>query len=356
MRCAHCCRLGSLLTRKSRGEGLCIWALLGARAGDNDQIIALAEALGLPFTIKQLSYNGLHRLGPRLLRASTASLTAESRKLILSEPPPDLTISGGHRSVPVVQALRQRSGGRTRSVHVGFPRITPANFDLVIATSQYPAADHPKLLRIPFALTAAGVLGHPRAADPLLLALPSPRRLLLVGGPNIYWKLDEQALEARLAALIEDAQRDGGSIIVSTSPRTPPKVEQAMYAALDASPVPTLLAKPKQPPAYPALLAAADSIHVTADSVAMVSDAIWTGKPMALVPVTANSLGKAVASAMSRLRPGKPLYPQDLRSFWRAMAELGIGEDLAQPRISREALLREIVARARAAALPHQRD
>ena len=122
--------------------------------------------------------------------------------------------------------------GRTRSVHVGFPRITPANFDLVIATSQYPAADHPKLLRIPFALTAAGVLGHPRAADPLLLALPSPRRLLLVGGPNIYWKLDEQALEARLAALIEDAQRDGGSIIVSTSPRTPPKVEQAMYAAL----------------------------------------------------------------------------------------------------------------------------
>ena len=31
-----------------------IWAMIGARAGDNDQVIALAEAIGLPFEVIHL--------------------------------------------------------------------------------------------------------------------------------------------------------------------------------------------------------------------------------------------------------------------------------------------------------------
>ena len=154
-----------------------IWALLGARAGDNDQVLALAEALELPFEIKQLHYNGLRRLGPKLLGRSFASLSPASSKLIEREPPPDVAISVGHRSVPVVRLLRERSHGRMRSIHIGFPRVSPGVFDLLIATPQYPNPEHPHLLRIPFALTRVAT-GTRQSGGGELQGLPSPRRLL----------------------------------------------------------------------------------------------------------------------------------------------------------------------------------
>jgi len=41
-----------------------VWAILGARQGDNNQVLALAETLGVPFEIKQLDYNRWRHLGP----------------------------------------------------------------------------------------------------------------------------------------------------------------------------------------------------------------------------------------------------------------------------------------------------
>jgi mitochondrial fission protein ELM1 len=303
--------------------------------------------MGLPFEVKQLEYNGLRRLGPRLLGGSLASLAEASRNSILSKPPPDLTISAGHRSVPIVRAIRRRSGGRTRSVHVGFPRISPGHFDLVIATPQYPLSDHPHLFRVAYALTRAAT-ARPDDANTVRLAMfPQPRRLLLIGGPNLYWKLDERKLLRTLSAMLNEAAERGGSILVTTSARTPRSVQDAVASTLLTSTAPSLLVLPGTTPNYATLLAAADSIRVTADSVAMASDAIWTGKPVALVPVTSSALGRIAKSLNDVLRPGKPLYPQDLRFFWRALAEIGIGETLATPRTSTEDELRAIVGRVR---------
>jgi mitochondrial fission protein ELM1 len=333
------------LTREGLSGPLRIWALLGARAGDNNQVLALCEAIGLPFEIKQLEYNGLRRLGPRLLGRSLASLRGPSRELALSEPPPDLTISAGHRSVPLVRALRQRSNSRTRSIHIGFPRVSPSHFDLVIATPQYPIPDHPNLLRVPFALTRAATAVPDPADEARLATFPSPKRLLLVGGPNIYWKIDDPKLLHALAALLQEASEAGGSVLVTTSPRTPPELKHAIEAALARSNVPSLLAAPGLPPSYSSLLAAADSIHVTADSVAMVSDAIWTGKPVATVPVATSLLGRlAIAICGSA---GRRLYPQDLRHFWTALDSIGISAQLALPQTSTEQVLHTIMERIR---------
>jgi uncharacterized protein len=324
-----------------------IWALLGARAGDNDQVIALAEALGLPFETRQLDYNGLHALGPRILGRSLASLTASSRDKVLGELPPDVTISAGHRSVAVVRALRHRSRGRTRSIHVGFPRVSPGHFELVIVTPQYPIADHPNLLRVRYALTRTqDVAGD---ADDLarLSALPTPRQLLIIGGPTLYWRLDEAALLRSVSAMLDQAKRDKGSVMVTTSPRTPPDVRAEIVDVLDRSKVPTLLAEPRQRPGYPSLLAQADSIRVTADSVSMTSDAVWTGKPVAIVPIARSVLGRVAFGLMDIIRPGKRLYPQDLRFFWRALAEAGVTEQLATPAVSADDEMHEVLDRAR---------
>jgi mitochondrial fission protein ELM1 len=348
----ECFRIRRLVAsgKEAPRSAIRIWALLGARAGDNDQVVALADALGLPFETKQLKYNPLNRAGPGLLGRTLASLTASSRAAILAEPPPDLTISTGHRSVPVVRALRHRSGGRTRSIHVGFPRVSPGEFDLVIATPQYPIRDHPRLLRIPYALTRAAV-GKPRGSA-ALAHLNSPRRVLLVGGPTLFWDLDERPLEATLSEMLDAATKDGGSVLVSTSARTPDRLSAEIEAMLDNSPVGTALAQPGRQPDYASLLASADSFHVTADSVSMVSDAIWTGKPIALVPIRKSPLGELMFGVMDAVRPGVRVYPQDLRYFWRALAELGINDGLATPRTSTAEVMQAVLERTRAVTDP----
>src|SRR5690348_10438624 len=56
-----------------------VWALLGPHRGDNNQVLALAEALGLPFDEKKLTYNALRRLPPTWLGATLASVDRGSR-------------------------------------------------------------------------------------------------------------------------------------------------------------------------------------------------------------------------------------------------------------------------------------
>jgi hypothetical protein len=158
--------------------------------------------------------------------------------------------------------------------------------------------------------------------------------------------LDEPALLTALDAMLAKAARNGGSVLVTTSPRTPPAITQAIEKSLDASRAPALLTAPRKSPRYASLLAAADSIWVTADSVSMVSDAIWTGKPVGLIPIARSALGRLVFGIANRLQPGRHIYPQDLRFFWRALANIGIGEHPSLPRTSTDELLRTILGRA----------
>lgn len=323
-----------------------IWALLGARAGDNDQVLALAEALELPFEIKQLHYNGLRRLGPKLLRRSFAGLSPASRELIESEPPPDVTISVGHRSVPVVRLLRKQSHGRMRSIHIGFPRVSPGVFDLLIATPQYPNPEHPNLLRIPFALTRVATGTRPYGGGEMQ-TLPAPRRLLIIGGPTSYWRLDPDVLRRATASLIDDARRDGGSLLVTSSPRTPAGVMAEIEKVLALSGVPFALGGPGKSPSYACMLAEADEIIVTADSVAMVSDAIWTGKPLGLLQLAPSVAGKILGRLLDAMRSGRPRYPRDLRFFWRGLSESGLRESPSLPSFDLGDCKRRIVDRAR---------
>lgn len=311
-----------------------VWALLGPHRGDNNQILALAEALGLPFEEKRISYNQLRRVPPALLGATFATVDSASRPLVEAEPP-DLTISTGLRSVPVVRELRRRSKARTRSVHLGFPRISPRHFDLVVTTPEYPVTDAPNVVRIPFALTPHASRAVEASERNLLQAYPNPRRLLLIGGPTLYWDLPVERVTAAVGRLLRIAQAKGGSLLAVGSPRTPVDVLTAVRRTLESSSVPFLFEPGDGPPSYPALIEAADEIFVTADSVAMVADAIMTGKPVGMIPIEKSVLGRIVMAVMDRLRPGKRLYPRDLRFFWAALRQEGFGGTLEEPRPSR---------------------
>jgi len=320
-----------------------VWALLGPHRGDNNQVLALARALGWPFEEKHLGFNQLRRLPPALLGATFRSVEADTRAQLEGQPP-DLTISTGLRSVPVVRELRRRSGGRTRSVHLGFPRISPRYFDLVVPTPEYPVPDAPNVLRIPFAVTPHSERTVSDSDLALLKELPRPRRLLLLGGPTLYWQLPIEEMIAAVRHLFAAAAADGGSVIAVGSPRTPAALRSAFAREFASTPAPSLFAPDRGPPSYAALLEAADEIFVTADSVAMTADAVMTRKPVGQIPIAKSELGRIAIAAMDRLRPGKRLYPRDLRFFWAALKEEGFAGTLEEPRASSPADYAEIVA------------
>ena len=315
------------------GKAIRVWALLGPHRGDNNQVLALAEALGLPFEEKWLKYNQLRRVQPALLGRTFRSVASDARAQ-LEGAPPDLTISTGLRSVPVVRELRRRSGGKMRAVHLGYPRISPRHFDLVVPTPEYPVPDAPNVVRIPFALSS---LKKP-AVDPaelsILNKLPRPRRLFVVGGPTLYWELPELEIIESLRTLLGIAERGGGSVLAIGSPRTPAHLLNAVEQELARAKVPTFMAPREGTPSYGAMVDAADELHVTADSVAMVADAVNTHKPVGIVPIAKSAFGRVAMTVADRLRPGKRLRPRDLRFFWTSLQEHGFGGTVDAPRAS----------------------
>jgi hypothetical protein len=109
---------------------------------------------------------------------------------------------------------------------------------------------------------------------------------------------------------------------------------QAIEEELGRANVPTFMAPREGAPSYRAMIESADELHVTADSVAMVADAVNTGKPVGIVPIAKSALGRVVMTVADRLRPGKRLRPRDLRFFWAALREHGFGGTIGAPRAS----------------------
>lgn len=183
-----------------------VWGLLGERTGDNNQVLALCEALGLPFETRTLRYNLLRAIPGKYLGATLATLAPKSRRH-LQPPWPDAIIAIGRRSVPVARWIRKASGGGTRLVLIGHPRVDAAIFDLVITTRQYSVPSHGNVLLLPLAMSRFPDLPSPGPKDDALLAaLPRPHLLMAVGGATKYWRLD--------GALIADAaDRDRKSVV-----------------------------------------------------------------------------------------------------------------------------------------------
>jgi hypothetical protein len=58
-------------------------------------------------------------------------------------------------------------------------------------------------------------------------------------------------------------------------------------------------------------------------------------------------MGRIYFAVMDALRPRRPVYPQDLRFFWRALAEIGIGLEPAIASASTDEVMSSVLARVR---------
>lgn len=304
-----------------------IWLLLGSRRGDNNQLLALAEALGLPFETRTLAYRRSARFLMWLLPRSIGHLTHASRHW-LTPPWPDLVIGIGRRSVPVARWIREQSGGVTPIVRLGHPRAPNEFFELVITTRQYPVPDGPNVVRLPLAMNRFTEPPAATAAEQAWLnSLPRPHLLLSLGGKAPMWRLDLGQLGSAIGTLLDRASREKGTLIIIPSPRTPPNAIALIQRTI-VDPGNAVIAGPDI--RYAVALADADAHFVTADSVSMISEAIATGKPVGLIPVEPDLTG--------RLRLGGDPDDNDVRDvrrFWRHIRGLGLAGTVAEPKVGK---------------------
>jgi mitochondrial fission protein ELM1 len=259
-----------------------VWLMMGRKAGDNAQIMALAEALGWPFETKHLVFRRTELI-TNLLAGPTLTGVIRDQSSPLEPPWPELMISAGRRNEPACRWVQAQAGGEARLVHVGRPWAPLECFDLIVTTPQYRLAESPNVLqnttplqRVTEArLTEAAQLWAPRLAH-----LPQPYVAVMIGGNAGPYVLDAEAgaLLGRAASVV--AKRAGGSLLISTSARTPEPAISALEAAID---VPAEIFRWRRDAVdnpYLGYLALAGSIIVTCESMSMLAEACATRKPV----------------------------------------------------------------------------
>ena len=110
--------------------------------------------------------------------------------------------------------------------------------------------------------------------------LPRPWLALLVGGNSSSYILNAAVAEKLGREASRDAVKLGGSVLISTSPRTSPAAANALFKAVDAPAYRYRWRRDDPDNPYPAFLGLADSFIVTADSASQVIEASLTGKPV----------------------------------------------------------------------------
>jgi mitochondrial fission protein ELM1 len=267
-------------------DGARIWALLSHRSGEGQQILGLAEALerelGWGFRILRPRWNALASSLGLLRRVGLAGVAAEDREP-LERDSPDLVISASLRNEPVARWIARLGGGRTGTVFLGRTWAPADAFDLTVTTPQYRVRPHPRVLENPGTIHRLSGPGLAEARERwagAFATLPRPRLGVLVGGDSGPFVLGPRAatrLAGRARALAGD-----GSVIVTTSARTAPAASAALARGLQGTPYHLWRWAPEGDNPYFGILAWADALLVTADSIAMVSEAVATGRPVRL--------------------------------------------------------------------------
>ncbi len=259
----------------SDGQGP-VWVLADPRAGTAAQALGIAERLGEPFRVVPLEWGPLARLP--LPWPSLAGLTPGAR-VAFAPPWPGLAISAGRRAAPVARWLH-RQGART--VHC--MRAWPAGgLDLMVIGrhDRPPAAPH--ILPI---LGAAHRISPARLAAAreewaAFGAFPAPRVGLLLGGPVRGEGLDP----ARAAALGARIAGFAGSVLATTSRRTGAAATEALAGALREVPHRLHRWGEAGPNPLLGLMAWANLLVVSGDSISMISEALVTDTPLFIAPL-----------------------------------------------------------------------
>ncbi len=261
-----------------------VFGITDGSAGMVSQVRALAEALtlepemiaiGLPKYLRFLP-NKAFELLPFLFRfISCKSLKPEAQSLI---------ISCGRKAALVSMALKQQNP-QIKTIHIQDPQMASKYFDLVIAM-EHDKITGENVIKTRFALhniTPEKLAAATEKFASSFASYPKPHIAVLLGGSTNKYTLTKARMR-EVIRLLKNKLASGGSLLITPSRRTGAgnifllKQELAgdrsvyIYDGISENP-------------YHGLLAIADEIIVSNDSVNMMSEAQATGKKFSILPL-----------------------------------------------------------------------
>jgi mitochondrial fission protein ELM1 len=258
------------------------WAIAEGYAGLQAQALGLAEAAGLVPEVRTLRpLQPWRSIAPAWWPAPLSAVAPEA----LAPPLPELLIGCGGKAAAVLAALRRMA----RAVIVQHPRMNPCRFDLIVAP-RHDGLTGPNVLvtrtaihrASPARLAEAGAVWAPRLAH-----LPRPLVAVLVGGSNGRYRLDEAAGRALAKQFAGMMRADRVGLMLTPSRRTDPAV--TMFLAERLRPLGAFVWDGEGENPYFGMLAHADAIVATIDSMSMLSEAAATGAPLLLATLPGRS-------------------------------------------------------------------
>ena len=306
-------------------HGCTVWGLNDIRPGTEAQVSGVAEKMHLPadapFIVKKPTYTRAIRW-PNIW----PGLGVRIRKTELVAPWPDVAICSGRRAARALHYIKWRNPD-TLTVRLTKPKDSPDRYDLLV----FPTHDAlPEKLARQLRRTRCEIIRHVFAPHRLTDAKYAAARdiwqphfkegdkrlvSVLVGGASKHAPFDVADAHTHMQH-IRRAFPDA-KLLVTTSRRSGLAVEEAVAQYIKPGDY-YYRASLKDDPAqgdnpYLGLLACADAIVATADSVSMVSEAVFSRNPVYLVHSRdisgkyVNFSAQAVALGVAQMLPQEPV-------------------------------------------------
>jgi len=265
---------------------LSCWVISDGRRGIENQALGLAEAAErlrpLEIDIKTVSATAAFKVSqPRL----QLKLKSRPEDYGLKPPYPQIAIGCGRQAVAPLMALKKSLGKEIFTVYIQDPRLSPKNFDLVIAPEHdgLKGSNVVSIIGSPNRITKERMIVETLKFGEKLATLPSPRITMLIGGKSKSHHLDEDRHREHLKAA-DTILGQKMSLLITTSRRTPEfAIEDYNDLASKNENVWVWNGNGENP--YFAFLGAGDAILVTQDSTNMLTEACTTGKPVFTLPM-----------------------------------------------------------------------
>ena len=196
---------------------------------------------------------------------------------------PGIMVTCGRRMAGISMALKaraNRAGADVTTIHLQDPRLDPACFNMLIVPH------HDRVRGDNVIVTKAALnrmsQSHIAASANTLpqhwKAAASPRVAVMIGGDNRRYKISHDMAMRLAEQLAEFSAANNANLFLLPSRRCPDTVLKYLQTALP--PDHCMIATNDQPNPYPGILAIADAVIVTSDSVNMATEAAGTGKPV----------------------------------------------------------------------------
>lgn len=254
-------------------------------AGLQAQALGLAEAAGFNPKIIELRPRALYAAVPPALWPEPLGAVN------LKNPAPGLAFTVGGMGAAVGAALRKRGN---QVVQIQHPRMDLKKFDLVVV-NQHDEIKGPNVIvtrtalhrATPERLAAERAIWMPRFAH-----LPKPLVAVLVGGSNGRFRLEGAEGTSLARSLVSLMDYDKAGLLVTPSRRTAAAVRDALQVSL--APRGAWIWDMQGENPYFGMLACADLIVATMDSISMVSEAVATSVPVLLAELPGKSRRNAL--------------------------------------------------------------